>query len=165
MADESDEIGSSKGEQNQQDMLDEEREELSQDLTDQSMEQELMDQSDHQQEDYPCEQLDNDMDEGPQNLAVQNSFNGREDEDGDNLEGEQQVDGGQNEINGMANATFHGSQYAVNVGRKPTFGQSCSLRTLLQDGILHAGEKVLSIDYMVSRHHSLTYVHEIHIYS
>lgn len=43
--------------------------------------------------------------------------------------------------------TYHGSRSASHIGRKPAFGQTCSMRTLLQDGILQAGEKVLTLEY------------------
>lgn len=48
---------------------------------------------------------------------------------------------------GASSATFHGSRNATHIGRKPAFGQTCSMRTLLQDGILQAGEKVLTLEY------------------
>lgn len=44
-------------------------------------------------------------------------------------------------------ATFHGSRSASHIGRKPAFGQTCSMKTLLQDGILQTGEKVLTLEY------------------
>uniref|UniRef100_A0A6G1SNZ7 MPN domain-containing protein n=1 Tax=Aceria tosichella TaxID=561515 RepID=A0A6G1SNZ7_9ACAR len=44
-------------------------------------------------------------------------------------------------------ATYHGSRSASHIGRKPAFGQTCSMKTLLQDGILQAGEKVLTLEY------------------
>lgn len=43
--------------------------------------------------------------------------------------------------------TFHGSRSASHIGRKPAFGQTCSMKTLLQDGILQTGEKVLTLEY------------------
>lgn len=43
--------------------------------------------------------------------------------------------------------TYHGSRSASHIGRKPAFGQTCSMKTLLQDGILQAGEKVLTLEY------------------
>lgn len=43
--------------------------------------------------------------------------------------------------------TFHGSRNASHIGRKPAFGQTCSMKTLLQDGILQTGEKVLTLEY------------------
>lgn len=44
-------------------------------------------------------------------------------------------------------ATFHGSRSSSHIGRKPAFGQTCSMKTLLQDGILQTGEKVLTLEY------------------
>lgn len=44
-------------------------------------------------------------------------------------------------------ATYHGSRSASHIGRKPAFGQTCSMKTLLQDGILQTGEKVLTLEY------------------
>lgn len=43
--------------------------------------------------------------------------------------------------------TYHGSRSASHIGRKPAFGQTCSMKTLLQDGILQAGEGVLTLEY------------------
>lgn len=50
-------------------------------------------------------------------------------------------------LNVAAQPTFHGSRSASHIGRKPAFGQTCSMKTLLQDGILQTGEKVLTLEY------------------
>lgn len=50
-------------------------------------------------------------------------------------------------LNLSAEATYHGSRSASHIGRKPAFGQTCSMKTLLQDGILQMGEKVLTLEY------------------
>lgn len=47
--------------------------------------------------------------------------------------------------------TYHGSRSASHIGRKPAFGQTCSMKTLLQDGILQTGEKVLTLEYEGSK--------------
>lgn len=54
---------------------------------------------------------------------------------------------GQNDDNNRSVATFHGSRSASHIGRKPAFGQTCSMKTLLQDGILQTGEKVLTLEF------------------
>lgn len=51
------------------------------------------------------------------------------------------------EVSTGSEATYHGSRSASHIGRKPAFGPTCSMRTLLQDGILQAGEKVLTLEY------------------
>lgn len=43
--------------------------------------------------------------------------------------------------------TFHGSRSASHIGRKPAFGQTCSMKTLVQDGILQPGERVLTLEH------------------
>lgn len=50
-------------------------------------------------------------------------------------------------------ATFHGSRSASHIGRKPAFGQTCSMKTLLQDGILQVGEKVLTLEFEGERYY------------
>lgn len=52
-----------------------------------------------------------------------------------------------NTSDATGNVVFHGSRSSSHIGRKPAFGQSCSMKTLLQDGILQAGEKVLTLEH------------------
>lgn len=47
--------------------------------------------------------------------------------------------------------TFHGSRSASHIGRKPAFGQTCSMKTLVQDGILQPGERVLTLEHGPTR--------------
>lgn len=51
------------------------------------------------------------------------------------------------QMNATTEPTYHGSRSASHIGRKPAFGQTCSMKTLLQDGILQTGEKVLALEY------------------
>lgn len=58
-----------------------------------------------------------------------------------------QNDEDRSDDNNKSVATFHGSRSASHIGRKPAFGQTCSMKTLLQDGILQTGEKVLTLEF------------------
>ena len=70
----------------------------------------------------------------------------------DEAEAEAEAEAGDSEhdqqpVAGTTQPTFHGSRSASHIGRKPAFGQTCSMKTLLQDGILQTGEKVLTLEY------------------
>lgn len=43
-----------------------------------------------------------------------------------------------------------GTSSISQVGRKSVTGQTCSLKTLIDDGVLDAGDNVLTMEYMVS---------------
>lgn len=61
------------------------------------------------------------------------------------------INNNNNNSNNSTMATYHGSRSASHIGRKPAFGQTCSMKTLLQDGILQTGEKVLTLEYEGSK--------------
>lgn len=65
---------------------------------------------------------------------------------GDDI-GDEESSADANAATSAAMPTFHGSRSSTHIGRKPAFGQTCSMKTLLQDGILQTGEKVLTLEY------------------
>ena len=44
-----------------------------------------------------------------------------------------------------------GGSSNLHVGRRPMTGQTCSLKTLIDDNVLDAGDNVLTLEYMVSK--------------